>query len=808
VLALPRVFTRIFSVVIWHHFSYRIIGIALLGGGAAGVFLALRGLPRDVVKQQLWLYAVGFSLSILLALALVAWVPVDPLRREQLALTVVGLAAYFGILFSMFLMAGLVIAGAFGVWSARAHRLYFADLLGASISTLVTIWVARWLGAPSTLVLLALLGLLAATLLNEENARRPWLAGLWGIELAIFAWVLLNPVLFPIPDSKPLSWALAASGASEPEYTRWNPVARVDVTGPVTVTTPMIVGGISSRAVETQLKEGQEYQLRFVTLDGTSMTGLYAFDGDLSRFDFLKNAIIAAPYFASAPEPSTLLIGVGGGIDILLARQFDARKITAIDLNSDVVDLVKNRYSDEIGRLAELPGVSIETAEGRSFLTAASEHWDVIQGIGLDNIAALNSGAYVLSESYLYTVEAFELALNRLTPRGVFSWTRASSTPPIETLRLAGIAAQALRNRGVADPDKHIIVVGNEEKSAINLLVSPSPFAVEQVESVRSWAASNAFPILHDPLVPVASAYSEYLRSVDPIAFESTYPFNINPVTDDAPFYYNYFRWRSLLAGGAESGNLSSRVPIGNFILLIMILFTLVTAALFIILPLWRQSREGITVPYSRQLLIYFGALGLGYMFVQIVLIQRFTLFVGYPTLAISVTVFSMLFFSALGSLAAGRLIHDALDLRRAVYAVAAAIVIYLLVLPFVLAALLGWSDGMRATASVALIAPLAFLMGMPFPTGIRIVGANAPPLVPWAWGMNGIFSVLGSTAVVVLSMLSSFSWSLLVAAMAYAVAAVVAPALARIRIEGIHEYTVASPADGLLAPEPIFELE
>lgn len=782
VLALQVIFTRIFSIMIWHHFTYLIVGVALLGGGAAGVFLAVRRWKHDVIRQRLGIIALAFSLSTLAMLAIISFVHFDPLRMNDLPRTVAGLAIYFVGLFTTFTLGGLVIAGAFSVWSYYAYRLYFADLLGAGVSTLAVIWVVHTLSAPSAIILVALLSA-AAALFFGVKARWRWVtpAVLVG-QAALLIGSLAQPIYLPVPESKPLHWALQASGTDRPEYMRWNPVARVDVTPPIEVDEPMIVGGVSQRYLTNQSAQ-QSHRLNFVTLDGTSMTGLFEFDGDLGRFAFLQHAIISAPYLLSAPKPTTLLVGVGGGIDILLARLYDAQRIVAIDLNSDVVDLVVNRYADFTGNLATGP-TEVLTAEGRSFLTSTNEQFDVIQGIGLDNIAALNTGAYVLSESYLYTVEAFDLALNRLTPEGVFSWTRAATDPPIETLRLVGLAAEALRKRGVADPATHIIVVENDTQSAINLLVSSSPFSAAQVERLEQWALENGFPVLHDPFTPRETAYANYLTAENPRAFEEAYPFNIYPVTDDHPFYYNYFKWDRLLEGGARTGNLSARVPMGNIILLTMLVFTLVVAAVFVVLPLWRNQRAGLATPNAGKMLTYFSALGLAYMFVQIVLIQRFTLFIGYPTLAITTTIFSMLVFSACGSLVGQRLFRVESRLPSVILVVSALILLYVFVMPPFFSALLGLPDTARVVVSILMIAPLAFFMGMPFPTGIRAVGQRTPELVPWAWGMNGVFSVLGSTAVIIVSMLSNFTISLAAAALIYALAAAVAPVLRQTRME------------------------
>ena len=509
---------------------------------------------------------------------------------------------------------------------------------------------------------------------------------------------------------------------------------------------------------------------------------------DLSRFKFLDYAVVSAPYYLGMSQPAVLTIGSGGGLDILLARKNQAKQITAIDLNSDLVALLKGPYAEFTGNLAQHPTTRIEAAEGRSFLMRDTGKYDLIQSIGLDNFAALSGGAYVLAESYLYTVDFLDQVLERLNPNGVLAWTRNLNDPPREMLRLMGMAAESLRKIGVTEPAKHVAIVASENGEVGTLLISKSPFTESALTQLRAWAASNGYTLTHDPLdfANNTSAYTQYLTTPNRPAFESAYVFNIAPANDDSPFFYNYFKWTRLPIFSASLGDVNTSLPIGNVILLFMLLFSVLTAIVFIVWPLSRSRRAGLQWAGARPMLVYFSALGAGYMFVQIILIQRFTLFIGYPTQAITTTIFSMLIFSALGSLLAPRLIRSAGALRLAVLAVVVAIIVYIAVLPVLLPPFLRYSDFARTALSVVFIAPLALLMGMPFPTGLQQIGQQSQESVPWAWGMNGVFSVVGSTLVVLVSQLSSFTVAMAVGALLYGVAAVVAVRLWRAPITRI----------------------
>jgi len=791
ILALQITFTRIFSLMIWHHFTYMVIGIALLGGGAAGTFLAVRRWEPTKLQQRLSQLALLFSFTSLSNLVAINTIAIDPLRAAQIGWAIAGLSIYFICLFSTFFSGGLVIAAIFGRWAGASHRLYFADLLGAGVATITVLQVIQLIGGPAIIALIGLIGAGSALLLGyEARGWQRWLIAITIVgETTLLGVMIAFPPTLAVPGSKELGWAMQAQQTG-PEFTRWDAVGRVDVMPEIIVTEPMIVGAVSSSyGVESRAA----LPLKLVTIDGTSMTGMYRFDGsdtDLERFRFFDHAIISAAYHVSTAHPRTLLIGVGGGLDILLARFYKASQITAIELNPTIVQLLKGRYADYTGRLAEHPSTELIIAEGRSFLSRTTEQYDVIQGIGLDNLAALSGGAYVLAESYLYTVEALEQAISALTPNGIFSWTRDVNNPPREMLRLTGLAAEALRRMGVHNPAAHITIIANERGVNATLLVSRTPFRSEQIQQLRRWGAENNFTLLHDPFERLNTPFADYLYASDPRAFEQAYMFQIFPVTDDNPFFYNYFRWENLHFDRAYEGRLN-RFPIGNLILLTMALLAVGAAIVFIIAPLVRYQRDGIRLPGALPTLTYFSLLGAAYMFIQIVLIQRFTLFIGYPIHATTTTIASMLAFAAIGSLVISKHIRSVGALRLILISIAFLTVIYIVALPRLFSAWMHWPDPARIVVSMLIIAPLATLMGIPFPVGLRQLSTQAPGLVVWAWGMNGVFSVLGSVLVIIISMSSTFTVAMLWGAAGYSGAALVGKALWQVAVQG---ETVVTP--------------
>lgn len=783
-IALQVVFTRLFSIMIWHHFTYLVIGVALLGGGAAGTFLAVRGWSATVIRERLGLIAAGYGVSVLAVLAAIALLRFDPLKSAQVVATLTGLTVYFGLLFSVFFLGGLSVAGAFSVWARDAHRLYFADLAGAGLGALAAAQIIQSLGAVAAMLAIGLCGLAAAAMFGGAALRRWRWAALTGafVQVGLLLTNVVWPLPLAVPESKELGWALRQYGFAAPELTRWNPVARVDVLPEIVVAEPMIVGGLSEPYRQELLASGVSFPLQLVTLDGTSMTGIYRFDGDLSRFEFLKHSIISAPFQVGIDRPRVLNIGVGGGLDILQSHLFNASAVKAIELNPDVVALLTGPYKAYSGNLVDLPNTELVVAEGRSALLRDTGEYDIIQGIGLDNFAALSGGAYVLAESYLYTVESIEQSLDRLSPQGVFAWTRDDYDPPREMLRLAGLGAEALRQRGVTEPWAHILIVANANLRNATLLISREPFTAQSVDLARAWANENDFVLLADPLQPTDSVYSTYLRSQDPRAFEASYPYQIAPVFDDNPFFYNYYRIESAIQRDNFRGG-GSLMPLGNLILLTLIALSTLTAALFIVLPLWRNQRTGLAIPLARRMLVYFGALGAGYIFIEIVMIQRYTLFIGYPTVATTTTIFSLLVFSGIGSLLGKRWVATAARLRLALAVLVTLALVYNVILPPLFNGLMHLPDLSRMAIGVVLLAPLGLLMGMPFPVGLAQLGLRAPNLVAWAWGVNGVISVLGSAVVILFSQLTNFTIAFVAAAVFYGIAMAVSPALWRITV-------------------------
>ncbi len=476
---------------------------------------------------------------------------------------------------------------------------------------------------------------------------------------------------------------------------------------------------------------------------------------------------------ADAVPAKVLVIGVGGGIDVLMALLKGAASVIGAEVNPAMLALLTDRYREYSGNLAGDPRVTLVNAEGRAFVRSSQDRFDVIQLSGVDTYAALSSGAYSVAEAYLYTVEAFADFLERLNPGGFVQVSRFYVDPPRETLRLAAIAAQALRSRGVAEPWRHILIMSGALWASV--VVSERVIEEGEVAAVRAFAEREGYAMAFDPLRPSDKPFDHLLRGSDAerAEFQATYPYRVDPVTDDAPFFFNYFRWSNVPSIFGMTGRFvyTMPVPVGHVILLLTLLVTAVLATIGI----RRPSRQLAITRNSerRRFATYFACLGIAYLFIELAFLQRLTLFLGHPTYALSVVLAGMLISSGLGS-AVCRSVRVSPRVVLPIAAIAA--VVSGIAAGSILPQFLGLPFAGRVALALAMITPVGFLMGMPFPIGLERLRAVSAHAVPWGFGVNAFFTVIASTLAVILAMDFGFTTLFVIGALCYGLAALVLP--------------------------------
>jgi hypothetical protein len=876
VLLLEVALTRVFAIMLWHHLAYMVVAVAMLGFGAAGSLLTLAGVsPRErTPAAPLALLATGCGVAAVAALALATRIPLDTLRIWQDRQNLLWLALLYTLLFVPFLLGGAAIGLALTRLAARVNRLYFFDLLGSAAGGCSGVWLLARFGSAATVLLAGVMAALAGAAFatsGEAKLRRGALVPL-GLAAAIAALAsgALPGLAIEVPYAPGKEFArYVAPGES---LRLFSSTAEVEVgpSGPQLA----IVGGNFGTADSTATTG------RLVGQDGTAPTMLFRNASDLSAFPFLDDSQTAAAYVAraaaGADDPTVLVIGVGGGVDVMIALVHGARSVTAVEINRAMVDMVTRRFDDYLGGLFRAGAhpladrIELVHGEGRSFVRGSPRRWDVIQLAGVDSFTALNTGAYTLSESYLYTVEAVQDFYSRLAEGGTLSFSRFIMRPPRrarETLRLAAIATTALRELGVDDPASHIAVF--QGFGWASTLVKRGRFTAAEVQALREFARREGFwGLVFDPLHPVGTPFAPSVRfdararlgterslaggalpgleaaqldalmsayrelragrreaawaQVDGLAqgdgglrarvrrlllqqaeraaeqdvafhavqrdfslllrgdaasrraFVRGYEFDLSPSRDDAPFFFNYYRYAGLLGSSSPAPGAASPYhpdyPVGHLVLLASLLQITALAALLILLPLRRLARRGVPTPGRGRVFAYFAALGAGFMFVEIVLMQKLVLFLGHPTYAVTVVLSTLLACAGLGSLASARLgAPSRRVLGLLLVGVPLLVVAEAAAAGLLLPRLLGWPFAARVGVVVAGLAPLGMVLGMPFPLGVRLLERRAPALVPWGWAINAFLSVFSSIFCIVLAMAVGFSAVLALAAALYA---------------------------------------
>jgi hypothetical protein len=434
----------------------------------------------------------------------------------------------------------------------------------------------------------------------------------------------------------------------------------------------------------------------------------------------------------------------------------------------------------------------MHVSDGRSFVRNSQDKYDVVQMTLVDTWASTAAGAFALSENNLYTVEAFREYFEHLKPDGMIAITRWEFAKPREALRVVAQAMEALRQLGVADTSQNFIVVSDGALDAdgkpVLVLAKKSPFTLQEQQAVLKHidgsdggGANLNLHVLYMPAtgdrVGMANpAFAELIRGQDPQAFSASYEYNIAPVTDNAPFFFFTLKPEQVLRG-SDKGGIDWKVNLGIAILGIVLIVSIAAVLLFLVLPLALspETRSG-----SSLRLLYFIAIGLGYIMVEIAFIQRFVLFLGYPTYALTVVVFLMLLSSGVGSLASRKWFSEPTRVMAALVFVVAALLVYVFALPRLLEAMIGLAFAAKLAMSCLLLAPLGFAMGMPFPSGLRALSSGASEAkhgaVEWAWAMNAASSVLGSVLAIVIAIQFGLTITLVCGAAAYVVAMLLLP--------------------------------
>ncbi len=727
-LLIELALTRVFSVVFYYHFAFLAISIALFGLGAGGIFsYAIAG--RGRLYESLGRLALLHSVSVIAALSFLISLKGDPSGLE--------LAGVYFASSLPFFFTGTILSLVIGETMERVDRVYFFDLLGASGGCLLLLPLLNQFGGPNTVLAAAVLFAVASSLwFHLAGDHRGRVAGV-AAALCLVALIAYNGKAHWLD----IHWA---KGQPLPKelYSHWNAFSRIALA-------PEAGGGGRMSII----------------IDADAATGIPSFNWDRLRAADYRALLRQGPGLAYAIRPGakTLVIGPGGGWDVARALASGSKDITGVEINPIIATtIMRQRYPDLSHGLYFRPEVRIVIEDGRSFVRRSPERYQVLQATLVDTWAATAAGAFALSENNLYTTDAFRDYLEHLTPDGLLSFTRWGFDPPRESLRLLALAREALEQLGETDAWRHIMVVREDTAKlkgwGAQDTVLVFRHAVTPTDLDRARAALARDPSLQSiylPGDPPRNEFGRFLLSKEPEAFELSYPFDVTPVGDDRPFFFYTVQprdvWSFLLHGGREAADykINRALPL----LFGLVSISLAATAVMLALPPLLLRAKLPSGGGVRPALVYFICIGAGYILIQVALIQKFILFLGHPTYALTVIVFSMLVSSGIGSYKS-RGIAGASPRALGFVLCGVALLVILLALAVgpVTQIGTGWPLPAKMLTAIALVTPAGFFMGMPFPTGLAHLEVRYPAAVRWAWALNAAASVMGSAGAIFLA--------------------------------------------------------
>ncbi|MGH8537076.1 MAG: SAM-dependent methyltransferase [Gammaproteobacteria bacterium] len=775
---------RLLSIVSWHHLAYMVMSLALLGYGVSGTFILLASRLIERAPELAYVInAVLFGISSVGCFLAAQTMLVNPAQMLWEGQQVVRLAAMYLLLSLPFFFASNCIAIAIVRHKRHLHRVYAVDLFGAGVGALGVVLVLHALSPGATLKLLGCVALIAAALAWSVLGCRPRKVSAYLALCALLApfalsqpWAELRPLQY-----KGLQQALKVVG-TRIVTERSGPLGLLQV-----LESPKVPFRIAP-GLSLNTPALPPAQLALFT-DADGMTAITRFDGDLRPLAFLAYMPSAAPY-RLRKNPRVLILGAGGGLEVLQALYHRARRIDAVEQNPQVIGLVRDHYRDYTGALYTRDPVHIHLAEARGYIATAPESFDIIQIALLEAFNTSASGLYALNESYLYTVEAFQQAIKKLAPGGLLAVTRWVKVPPRDELKLFATAIAALRTEGVEDPGRQLAWLRGWRTST--LLVKNGKLRQAELRELREFCRARSFDLAYLPgmkahesnrynLLPEPYFFTgaEALLGDAAGAFLDRYKFDIKPATDDRPYFFQWFKWPVLKEAFASRGAGGyALLDLGYLVLLATLIQALALSVLLISLPLRFINRRGPSGPKALKvkLACYFLAVGLGFMLIEVGFFQRFVLYLSHPLYAMSVVLTGFLIFGGAGSMTLARQATPQAAVTRAVTAIVVITLIYQATLPMLFAATLAWNDAVKIAITLLVIAPLAYFMGRPYPAALRTMSERAPLLIPWAWGINGCASVLGAVLAMVISIELGLSAVVYLAAILYLLAATLRP--------------------------------
>ncbi len=756
--------TRIFSVTMYYHFAFVAISVAMFGLAVGSVVVYI--FP-DFFRQERAQYLLALS-SLALAISIPATFLLHLTIPFFIHRSLVGIFAVvinYCILSIPFIISGICVSVALTKFPGQISRFYAADLVGGACGCLLLIVTLKITDGPTNVIIAAALICLGSILFLHGTDFRSLRGVAVKVFLGLMAFVVVNSIL--VYQQQGILKPIWVKGALEerPLFEKWNSFSRIIVFGDPDEAIAPIGWNIS----EAYQSEKTVRQLR-LNIDADAATVLTNYNGKVADHAYLQYDLTNIAHYLRA-NADVCVIGVGGGRDILSALAFNQKSVVGIEINEDIIATVNNRYGAFTGHLDQDPRVTFINDEARSYLTRQQQRFDIIESSFIDSWAATAAGAFVLTENALYTVEAWKIFLGDLKPGGILTFTRwYREESPDEVYRLTSLARTALMERGVKEPRGHIMIIRKDQGASI--LVSNEPFTPQDEAVIAKVSQAMNFQVLLSPTTSSSPILTDIASGKDLTAFYDQFPADVTATTDNKPFFFNTVRFRDMFDPSKSEQVQNNVNSIAYFLLAILLVTVMVLSYLCIVVPLRAKTKE----PLPRRgwpLVLFFAAIGLGFMFIELALMQRLIVFLGHPTYALSVVLFTLLLASGSGSFLTTPIATHSprrLDVWCQL-ALIATLVLFASWAPFLTESFRGTPTPSRILIAVGILFPLGLLMGTAFPLGINRATATIPTFIPWLCGLNGAMSICASVLSMIISLGFGISATLWTGVACYAVA-------------------------------------
>jgi hypothetical protein len=750
--------TRIFSVTMWYHFAFVAVSVAMFGMtvGAIVVYLFSGYFTEARAKYHLALSSLCVAVAIIVTFLTHLSIP---FVADESLVGLYSIALTYIVISIPFVFSGIGVCVALTKFPRQVSKLYAVDLLGAAVGCILLIYVLDVTDGPTAVVVVALIASLSAVgfALDQRDERAKVLSVAVVVSLLLATFTVGHTVL--VHRQAPVLRILWVKGNLEyrPLYEKWNSFSRIRILGNQDVPDKPFGWGLSS----TYPADRKVRQV-FLDIDAVASTALTAFDGSLGEAEHLRYDVTNIGHYIR-PDSKVLVIGAGGGRDILAALVFQQRAVVGVEINKDILNAVNRRFGEFTGHLDWDSRVTFVNEEARSYLARSQERFDIIHSSLVDTFAATATGAFVLTENALYTVEAWKVFLDRLTDRGMlmFSWWYLGETPG-EMYRLTALAAASLREAGVANPRDHIVVVRQGrrgERGVGTILVGRAALSGRDVDVIEGVARQMQFDVVLSPRAALDPIFATIVMAEDFQRLATMFPLNIAPPTDDSPFFFNMLRMRDVFRRELWDQAMHAFNLKAVFVLVALLVTVTGLTAVCIIVPL-SLTRKTVRLSGAAPLFVFFGGIGLGFMLVEISQMQRLIIFLGHPTYGLSVVLFALLLAGGLGSRLTQRIGEG--GLTSAAIACLALLLVVLVsfgaLTPYLITAFRGATTPGRIAVATAILFPLGLVMGMAFPIGMKVAARRSAAITPWLWGINGAASVCASVLAVAIALGSSIA--------------------------------------------------